>query len=230
MLGRGVGAEPAIDARPADLSDVQRSVELVGLSDRRRHRPCARAVRRPGARGDAAAPARWPSRKRNRFRRRLWLLDGADRALPRGIGDRLLMWSSGAGAGHPSSEADPYWDGHQRGPQPRSSMSFGDGAVDPRHAHKRSAGQRQGNGAARSGRDAGRLRTSLPQRGGAAACTAGLQPGHPIRRRLVPKATKLAPRLFAKMGPAPVSAGQTMWGGRDSNPRPRDYESPALTG
>ncbi len=25
------------------------------------------------------------------------------------------------------------------------------------------------------------------------------------------------------------TAGQTVWGGRDSNPRPRDYESPALT-
>ena len=27
-----------------------------------------------------------------------------------------------------------------------------------------------------------------------------------------------------------ISPGQTVWGGRDSNPRPRDYESPALTG
>ena len=26
-----------------------------------------------------------------------------------------------------------------------------------------------------------------------------------------------------------VSAGKPEWGGRDSNPRPRDYESPALT-
>jgi len=27
-----------------------------------------------------------------------------------------------------------------------------------------------------------------------------------------------------------ISPGHTVWGGRDSNPRPRDYESPALTG
>ena len=27
-----------------------------------------------------------------------------------------------------------------------------------------------------------------------------------------------------------IAPGQKVWGGRDSNPRPRDYESPALTG
>jgi hypothetical protein len=48
-----------------------------------------------------------------------------------------------------------------------------------------------------------------------------------------PPAAPLQPRLHHaecdEGSPDRVSAGQMRWGRRDSNPRPRDYESPALT-